>query len=90
MISISHSIKELFTIKDKNIEINSFHETFYKDKKAIVIEGPLVRTFSHCLFCKESAKQIEKNGKKISMIILNRSGNEQTYLRLRKQHYHCQ
>lgn len=90
MISISHSIKELFTIKDKNIEINSFHETFYKDKKAIVIEGPLVRTFRHCLFCKESAKRIEKNGKKISMIILNRSGNKQTYLRLRKQHYHCQ
>ncbi|HFJ5143561.1 helix-turn-helix domain-containing protein [Enterococcus faecium] len=24
------------------------------------------------------------------MIILNRSGNKQTYLRLRKQHYHCQ
>ncbi|HCR3856309.1 TPA: transposase, partial [Enterococcus faecium] len=90
LISISHSIKELFTIKDKNIEINSFQETFYKDKKAIVIEGPLVRTFRHCLFCKESAKQIEKNGKKISMIILNRSGNKQTYLRLRKQHYHCQ
>ena len=90
MISISHSIKELFTIKDKNIEINSFQETFYKDKKAIVIEGTLVRTFRYCLFCKESAKQIEKNGKKISMIILNRSGNKQTYLRLRKQHYHCQ
>lgn len=88
-MSISHSIKELFTIKDKNIEINSFQETIYKNKKAIVIEGNLVRTFRHCPFCKESAKQIVKNGKKISMVLLNRSGNKQTYLRLRKQRYHC-
>ncbi|APV55668.1 hypothetical protein BU182_13125 [Enterococcus faecium] len=75
-MSISRSIKEHFTIKDKNIEINSFQKTFYKDKKAIVIEGTLVRTFRHCLFCKETAKQLVKNGKKISMIILNRSGNK--------------
>lgn len=89
-MSISRSIKELFTIKDKNIEINFFQDTFYKDKKVILIEGTLVRTFRHCPFYKVSAKQIVKNGKKISMILLNRSGNEQTYLRLRKQRYHCQ
>lgn len=83
------SISQLFTIKDKNIEINSFQETIYKNKKTIVIEENLVRTFRHCPFCKESAKQIVKNGKKISMVLLNRSGNKQTYLRLRKQRYHC-
>lgn len=88
-MSTTYSIKELFTIKDKNIEIDSFKETFYKDKKAIIIEGALVRSFRRCPCCKGSAKQIVKNGKKAAMILLNRCGNKRTYLRLRKQRYHC-
>ncbi len=88
-MSTTYSIKELFTIKDKNIEIDSFKESFYKEKKAIIIEATLSRSFSRCPYCKGAEKQLVKNGKKISMILLNRSGNKRTYLRLRKQRYHC-
>ncbi|QVX00948.1 transposase family protein (plasmid) [Enterococcus faecium] len=55
----------------------------------MVIEGTLIRTYRRCPCCKDSTKQIVKNGKKISMILLNRSGNKRTYLRLKKQRYLC-
>lgn len=41
------SIKQPFTIKDKNIEINSFKEDFYRNKKATIIEATLIRSFSN-------------------------------------------
>lgn len=88
-MSMNHFIKQLFTIKDSNIQIQSFEETFYKSRKSIVIEGTLIRTYRRCPCCKDSTKQIVKNGKKISMILLNRSGNKRTYLRLKKQRYLC-
>ncbi|WP_206215475.1 MULTISPECIES: hypothetical protein, partial [unclassified Enterococcus] len=48
-MSISHSIKELFTIKDKNIEMNSFQEIIYKNKKA-TLSLPSMREIFYCSY----------------------------------------
>lgn len=55
----------------------------------ILAEAELVRAFHRCPLCKASINDFVKNGKKVSMILLNRCANKQTYLRLKKQRYHC-
>ena len=84
-----HSIKSLFNIKDENIEITEVREAVYKNRKVNLAEGTLTRIFRRCPCCKATADQLVKNGKKVSMILLNRSGNKRAYLRLKKQRYHC-
>ncbi|MGX7235751.1 ISL3 family transposase [Enterococcus italicus] len=88
-MSTSDSIKQILEVKDKNIEILSCQEGFYKGKKVILAEAALIRTFHRCPLCKVSSEALVRNGKKVSMILLNRCANKQTYLRLKKQRYHC-
>lgn len=84
-----HSIKSLFSIKDENIEITEIRKAVYKNRKVTLAESTLTRVFRRCPCCKATADQLVKNGKKVSMILLNRSGNKRAYLRLKKQRYHC-
>ncbi len=84
-----HSIKSLFSIKDENIEITEIREAVYKNRKVTLAESTLTRVFRRCPCCKATADQLVKNSKKVSMILLNRSGNKRAYLRLKKQRYHC-
>ena len=55
----------------------------------ILAEAALIRTFHCCPLCKVSSEALVRNGKKVSMILLNRCVNKQTYLRLKNQCYHC-
>ncbi|MDT2425115.1 transposase family protein [Enterococcus dongliensis] len=88
-MSTSDSIKQILGVKDKNIESLSCQEDFYKGKKVILAEAALIRTFHRCPLCKVSSEALVRNGKKVSMILLNRCANKQTYLRLKKQRYLC-
>ncbi|MBL1228611.1 transposase, partial [Enterococcus sp. BWB1-3] len=88
-MSTLDSIKQILGVKDKNIDILSCQEADYKGKKVILAEAALVRAFHRCPLCKAPSNAFVKNGKKVSMILLNRCANKQTYLRLKKQRYHC-
>lgn len=46
-----HFIKQLFTIKDENIQIQEVNEEIYKKQKVMVVDGTLIRTFAHVRTC---------------------------------------
>lgn len=86
-----HHIKLLLGIKDENIQITNVESKKIKCIKSLVVSAILSKTIHRCPHCKKinSEGVIVKNGKKKSLILLNKCANQLTYLALAKQRYHC-
>lgn len=83
-------IKELLEIKDKNISIQNLTTEIIRGVKSVVAYATLTKTNPLCPNCKnQSTSSIVKNGFKESTILLNKCSNKLTYLKLKKQRYHC-
>ncbi|HEA4105630.1 TPA: helix-turn-helix domain-containing protein, partial [Enterococcus faecium] len=86
-----HHIKLLLGIKDKNIFITNVESKSIKNIKSLVVSATLSKEIRRCPLCKQMNHEgmIVKNGKKKSLIQLNKCANQLTYLALAKQRYHC-
>lgn len=86
-----HHIKLPLGIKDENIQITNVESKKTKNIKSLVISAILSKMVRRCPQCKQanSKGMIVKNGKKKSLIRLNKCANQLTYLALAKQRYHC-
>lgn len=94
-MSISHDIKKMLGIIDKNLQISKVDYEKYKNKQTLMLVGKLSPEVHQCSTCgfpplDSAGKQtIVKNGSKISMIRLNAYNQMPTILKLAKQRYFC-
>lgn len=87
----SNSIKKILGIKDPHITIEDVKEEKIHQTFCTIICGTLDKPFHRCPTCGTEAKYqpFIKNGRKTSRILLNKAGNQVTYLCLKKQRYRC-
>ncbi len=92
-MSITHDIKILLDIQDKNITIeeNAVEIKSFKGNMSKFITAKLTHTPTHCECCGTVNKDytVYKNGTKTSHITLPTSGIYPTYLCLKKQRFYC-
>uniref|UniRef100_UPI00374E9C22 transposase n=1 Tax=Enterococcus gallinarum TaxID=1353 RepID=UPI00374E9C22 len=86
-----HLIKLLLGIKDENIQITHVEKKKIHSINSIVVSATLIKTIHRCPQCKQVNQHglIVKNGKKKSLVLLNKCANQRTYLALAKQRYLC-
>lgn len=86
-----HLIKLLLGIKDENIQITHVEKKKIHSINSIVVSATLIKTIQRCPQCKQVNQHglIVKNGKKKSLVLLNKCANQRTYLALAKQRYLC-
>lgn len=87
----SNSIKKILGIKDPNIFIYEVTQEMVHNVHSTVVYGHLTKELTQCPLCKIRNRNhmIVKNGNKYSQILLNKAGNQVTYLKLKKQRYFC-
>ena len=93
-MSISHSIRLVLNIKDKNIKFdeNFVVEEKIKEVETLIYKGTLSpKAPDYCpkCGCENSKFDIIKNGSKLVDIKLPRISNRKVILRLKKQRYFC-
>ena len=79
-----HLIKLLLGIKDENIQITHVEKKKIHSINSIVVSATLIKTIHRCPQCKQVNQHglIVKNGKKKSLVLLNKCANQRTYLAL--------
>ena len=92
-MSISHTIRMLLDIQDKNIifEGDCIYEGTRKGHTCRYAEGTLTYVPTQCENCviENEHYTVIKNGTKISTIVLPNDGVKKTYLKLKKQRFQC-
>lgn len=92
---MSHDIKKMLRIIDKNLTILAVLEQKMKGRQTVIIKAKLVPCFSHCPHCNctkdpVTGKQaVNKNGKKISRIRFDSFNQLPLVMELAKQRYFC-
>lgn len=90
---MSHDIRKLLDIQDKNIifEENCVHFEKHKGQTCKFVQADLTYDPSHCPKCGKKKEDvfIYKNGKQTSRITIPMIGTHPTYLRLKKQRFMC-
>lgn len=81
----------LLGITEKRLTIHDMREEIQGNIRNTVVIATLTKELSQC---HSSAKQNDHqllviNGGKVSCILMNKTGNQKTILKLKKQRYHC-
>lgn len=84
------SIKHLLGITEKRLTIHDMREEIQGNIRTIVVIATLTKELSQC---HSSAKQNDRqllviHGGKVSCILMNKTTNQKTILKLKKQRYH--
>lgn len=84
----------LLGIIEKRLTIHDIREEIQGNIRTIVVIATLTKELSQCPHCHSSAKQKDRqllviNGGKVSSTFMNKTANQKTILKLKKQRYHC-